>query len=414
MDASSSSKNIYLNKILQKNLGIKKVTIEQTIFQKNISNFQSNIQSILANEETRQKAKNYVLSIRNKANSPFNISNKNIKGNNLSKTNYDGFYDKKNKKNNYGDNYELKKEVIYKSKIPYPEYDNSNSYIKIKEHNTPDKVIKVNKIINKYYDEIPTYSPIEGNIYYRSNLGISKNSSRGNLIPNNINNNMNMKNNIKIPTNNKTNYPLATNRQNYYKKNHYSNISQNYNQVYNDNNEFEEGYIINYDNNQNETNSISDREIVLDNNELYQSPHALSRRNNDYNDYNDQNYANINDYNNYISGSKKKKKIVINTNNNTQNNSNIYSHSKKSLKQKAYTNVDFSYSESKKNDDNININEIREFNNNILKIEKKRFRIKAEKNKNIDYNSDIMQVIRNKFLENIKAVSTNELSIKEK
>ena len=32
IDTSTNSKNIYLNKILQKNLGIQRVTIEQTIF----------------------------------------------------------------------------------------------------------------------------------------------------------------------------------------------------------------------------------------------------------------------------------------------------------------------------------------------------------------------------------------------
>jgi len=64
MISPSKSKNIYLNKILQKNLGTQRANIDQTTLQKNIPNFQSSIQSILANEETRQKAKNYVLQMR--------------------------------------------------------------------------------------------------------------------------------------------------------------------------------------------------------------------------------------------------------------------------------------------------------------------------------------------------------------
>ena len=47
--------NIYLNKILQQNLGNQRVNLENTNFQKNIPNFQSSIQNILANEETSQK-----------------------------------------------------------------------------------------------------------------------------------------------------------------------------------------------------------------------------------------------------------------------------------------------------------------------------------------------------------------------
>ena len=229
VNANIKSKNIYLNKILQKNLGNQKVNIDQTNFQKNIPNFQSSIQSILANEETRQKAKNYVLKMRNRQgqNSPFhepkNLKYKNI---NFSRTNYDGFYDVKQNKNieiikdnSYGNINRDKKEVIFKSKVPYPEF---NNYINIREQNTPDKIIRVNKI-NKYYDEIPTYSPREGNIYFRNNLAIDRNNSRGAFNISNINNlnnnNISMKNNINLHRNANTNYPLTSNnRQKYYKK----------------------------------------------------------------------------------------------------------------------------------------------------------------------------------------------------
>ena len=103
MISPSNSKNIYLNKILQKNLGVQRANIDQTNFQKNIPNFHSSIQSILANEETLQKAKNYVLQMRNKQlqNSPSKFHNDYLRNKkiNLSKTNYDGFYNTNQKKN---------------------------------------------------------------------------------------------------------------------------------------------------------------------------------------------------------------------------------------------------------------------------------------------------------------------------
>ena len=228
---SSKAKHIYLNKILQKNLGIQKVTMDQTNFQKNIPNFQSSIQSILANEETRQKAKNYVLQMRNRQiqNSPSKFPNDNLRNKDItfSKTNYDGFYDLRQRKN-YGDmlqdnsnhknnNYtgrEMNRDVIYKQKVPYPEI---NNYININEHVTPDKVIRVNKI-SKYNDEIPSYSPSEGNnnIYFKSNLGMNRNRSKGVFNYNNKNNikqlnNINLNNNTNLLRNAKTNYPLNNN-----------------------------------------------------------------------------------------------------------------------------------------------------------------------------------------------------------
>ena len=333
---SSKAKHIYLNKILQKNLGIQKVNIDQTNFQKNIPNFQSSIQSILANEETRQKAKNYVLQMRNRQgqNSPSKFPNdfQRNKDINFSNTNYDGFYDIRQRKN-YGDmlqensnyknnNYigrEMKTEVMLKQKVPYPRI---NNYISINEHGTPDKIIRVNKL-NKYNDEITSYNPSEGNnnIYFKSNLGMNKNHSKGVFNYNNMNNikklnNININNNPNLVRNANTNYPLNNNNkrifynnkqisdgnQNYYNNKQYnSNNNYNYNNNYinnynnyiiNDENDIEEGYIENFDNNQNEENSASDiinnnnsglREIVIDNiNEIYQSPEVLRRKNDDY------------------------------------------------------------------------------------------------------------------------------------
>ena len=47
--STSKSKNIYLNKILEQNLGIQ--NMEESMIQKNIPNFESSIQNILSNEE---------------------------------------------------------------------------------------------------------------------------------------------------------------------------------------------------------------------------------------------------------------------------------------------------------------------------------------------------------------------------
>jgi hypothetical protein len=92
----NKSKNIYLNKILQKNFGGQKLPMEPAHFRENYPNFQSNIQNILANEESRQKAKNFVLRLRNKQqNSPFTKSE--YYKNNYSKT-YLDFYDYNKKK----------------------------------------------------------------------------------------------------------------------------------------------------------------------------------------------------------------------------------------------------------------------------------------------------------------------------
>ena len=85
-------KNIYLNKILQKNLAEHKISIKD-----NMPNFQTSIQNIFSNEEKRQKAKNYIMNLRNKnATKPQYkveeeqlIKNKNL---NFSGSNYGGFY----------------------------------------------------------------------------------------------------------------------------------------------------------------------------------------------------------------------------------------------------------------------------------------------------------------------------------
>jgi uncharacterized protein YpuA (DUF1002 family) len=59
--------SIYLNKILQKNLGMKRADADFPNFKENITNFQTSIQNILSNEESRQKAMRYVIGMRNKS-----------------------------------------------------------------------------------------------------------------------------------------------------------------------------------------------------------------------------------------------------------------------------------------------------------------------------------------------------------
>ena len=60
-----STSSIYFNKVLQKSIG--KTGKDFPNFKENISSFQSSIQKILSNEESRQKAMNYVMNLRNKS-----------------------------------------------------------------------------------------------------------------------------------------------------------------------------------------------------------------------------------------------------------------------------------------------------------------------------------------------------------
>jgi hypothetical protein len=62
----NNNQSLYLNKVLQKNLGPKKADSNYPYFKENISNFHSNIQNILSNEERRQKAMKYVIDMRNR------------------------------------------------------------------------------------------------------------------------------------------------------------------------------------------------------------------------------------------------------------------------------------------------------------------------------------------------------------
>ena len=173
-------------------------------------NFQSSIQSILANEESRQRAKNYVLNMRSKKGqlSPYSMQGDQRNKIVFSNTNYDGFYDSKRK-----NNYEIK-ESIYRSN-----HNSQKEIVTVKQKNindkqyfynygvnTPDKVIRVNKISKNYEENIsstrdPTYIG-KNNPKNDSNMN-RINSSRGVL-----NKNANNNNNLNMFRNANTNYPL--------------------------------------------------------------------------------------------------------------------------------------------------------------------------------------------------------------
>ena len=125
--------SIYLNKILQKNLGMKRADADFPNFKENISNFQSSIKNILSSEENRKKSMKYIIGLRNKSRgssnkSPFVINkedmrnayetnNKNVAANILSKTINDGFYDPGQRNDFMNDNDNYKSKYNYKRKL---------------------------------------------------------------------------------------------------------------------------------------------------------------------------------------------------------------------------------------------------------------------------------------------------------
>lgn len=176
---SSKSKNLYLNKILQKNMDPQKANIAQTNIRENIPNFQSSVQSILGNEEKRQKAKNYVLSMRSKRSnlSPYSIQNDYTKDKStFSNTYYDKFYNPMQKSN-----YELPQDIIYKNKNSRKEIifkPNDIQYsLNYDYGSSMNNAIKVNKA-NKYYDENPNQNQNSS----RGPSYIYKNNSKMSLI----------------------------------------------------------------------------------------------------------------------------------------------------------------------------------------------------------------------------------------
>ena len=63
ISTDSKTKSLYLNRIIQKNMGNTKYSAND-----NIPTFKSSIQNIFSNEEKRLKAKNYVVGLRKRNN----------------------------------------------------------------------------------------------------------------------------------------------------------------------------------------------------------------------------------------------------------------------------------------------------------------------------------------------------------
>jgi hypothetical protein len=185
--SSSYQKNIYLNKILNKNIGNTKLSNENIHYNDNIPNFQSKIQNINSNDEKYQKTKNYIINLRNRniSESSYQNSVDYSQKKNLLSTYCSGFYNSIKKKTyeildnsplkNYCnwninersvnnkkwlfnnsqeiDNNNIKIERIYNNKIN--SLGNSNIYEKNKTSKDNDQKIKDNENINiKHINDI--------------------------------------------------------------------------------------------------------------------------------------------------------------------------------------------------------------------------------------------------------------------
>ena len=185
----NNSPNIYLHKILLKNLGEQTPQTNFPNFKENIQNFQTSIQNIFSNEENRQRAMKYVINMRSKRGnlSPFEFKeergdeqNNNININNInifSKTINDGFYTSSNNKNT--PTYKSRDNKI-NQKAKFKPYKGFNIY-----SNNLDQFIPENTLINNK----------KNNLYeeYQSNKSSNYN--------NNINNNMYLTNIGKFANN---------------------------------------------------------------------------------------------------------------------------------------------------------------------------------------------------------------------
>ena len=422
------SPSIYINKILQNNLQMKRTNTDFKSFKDNISNFQSSIKNILSSEENRKKSMKYIIGLRNKSRgssnkSPFVINQedlrnayesnkKNATANMLSKTINDGFYDPRQRndfmfdKDNYKSKYnykrKLKTDLINQPKnIVVKPFTGYNIYTNNLEPITPNKTIRVNRL-SKYYDEISF--PSESNIYVRNNLS-TQSSGKSNSKNRNIQTNM-----VTYKNTTNANYPSGNK---FYIKKQYNDASENpyvinsqYNNNYDDGDDNEDNikYSGNINYNQFEPSSENEnsglKEVIVDNmNEIYQSPKYIE------------------DYNDEI-------KYLDNRNNIYNQEYNI---NKLYSKKPDYTAVLNRYK----------YNTIEKYNSfttkagktvptpaspppssfNDLKIEKSRFRIKPKNNQisnkqKIDNNSEIMEKIRDRFLDKLKQCATNTISIK--
>ena len=309
---SKKSRNIYLNKILERNLGNPKLVIDKESFKDNIQNFQTSIQNIFANDERRQKAKNYVINLRNKNNaqSPYHMEEEYIiknKNDEFSASNYGGFYNK----NALQKTYEILEENAgnnlynYRSSQKERPINMQKIFGNSPEHINNKGFIKVNKI-NKYNNEIRYFG--DTNIYIKSNV-LKAPMQKINNQSNNINNN------IQLLKPSKTN--IKFNNEQYPKK---------YNKINSYEDAYEEGFIINDpDYNQMYLNSYSDFNNNSGNEYQMEYMNDYNKENELYNEgfkYNNQvkspNY-NYNNNKNYkiMNKSKTNKNLSATTNKNT-------------------------------------------------------------------------------------------------
>ena len=441
-----NNQSLYLNKVLQKNLGIEATDSNFPNFKENITNFHSNLQNILSNEERRQKAMKYVIDMRNrkiqvspaldKNNHTRNVDlNDDYNNNNaFSKTINDGFYDAKKRNKNGMENLYQEytntnyKNNIYKNKYygrdlqkDYSgnKYNNANKpyrgyniYTHYMQPVSPDKLIKVNK--NLFEQKYNAGNDNNRNIGRDPNIGRSesKNNNYNDIKNNYINNNIYKKlrtyrDPVNYPQMNKQYYYSRNKSDNLYNKNFNNyNDFDNYddrdeNEDYNNyNNEYEDD--LNEENNDLEDNLLNDynnsgmRKMIIDNdndneNILYKSPK--------YEIYNDE-YDNENN-----------EKIIIK--NNKYSNSKVYN--KYRNKNNNLNNVVAKNNKIGKN--NNLIKSISEFNN--LKIEKNKFTIRARasniyRHSKIDNYNELMKKAKENFAKNAKVISTNKLNIKGK
>ena len=424
---SSRNESVYLNKILNKNMGAKKKT-EIANFKENIPNFHSSIQNIFSNEESRQKAMRYVINMRNKRIqlSPFairTINSRNKNARNISNNNNDlsnngklyksvneGFYEPIVKTKNIFKNLNiqdiniLEKDNIYKSSCYGRELKNDLSTKKnIAKQNYQagyntfsnrfqpnnkdkgDKAIRVNKL-NKYYNDVPNKSRDE-NLFIRNKLNSERNNSKEfKIILNTDYNNIEFDDNNRIYPKTKGKYFYTKDNKNAQYGNYYNNNrfmkpmnikhsfdeedNQDYkyiNNKYNQNDFYED---LNAEMNQFQNNSLSEndnsglREILPDKLNINQNYQSPNHENDKEFNYYKKPLNNMNNY----------KSKVYNKYRNRNNKINLDISNEKSKEKEKHNN---SFIKSKY---------IPNYNN--LKIEKNRFSIKGNPKKNIS-NSNI-------------------------
>ncbi len=327
------NKSIYVNKVLKKSLGRQHPDSE---ISENMPNFQSNIRSILSNEENRERAIKYIVDMRRRIrtlspsfsqsnyllqyNNKYDLYNNRMNGY-LSRTSNDGFYTTQvRKKKNRLDN--LSQQEIndysynYNVNENYKRYKKNNNIYRLKnlknnynvitpclagnlspkkgDSTMPENVIRVNKI-SKYVIKIPNLSK-DRNLYEKTLMPRSNTSrllqsgSYKSLI--NSNNIKVQRNTVNLPLNNRTfsrkelfeeNYDNRYNDRN----NRYgiSHLNNNYYDSYNEEDEDDEHIYVNQhqdiqylddyefaDNSTLENNSLL-KEVIIDNvNEINQTP----------------------------------------------------------------------------------------------------------------------------------------------